>query len=287
MALLYLLLSILFSTVINLIFRWFKEYKVQKFQAIVINYLVCFTMGYSFSDHKNIIENMQAAWFPYCILLGFVFVGIFFSMALTTEKLGISVTAVSGKMSVVIPVLFAYLFLNESLTILFFIGLILSLLSIYFISLKQDLVIDRKYFMLPVVVFLGGGAIDTSLKVLTSTYVNVSSDTISYSIFLGAFFAGLSLFILRNKGNFKIFEFKSIQAGILLGVPNYFSIYFLLKAIGSYSESSALVFGLNNIGIVILSTLLSMLIFKETLSRGNKIGIAMALLSIVLIAYAS
>ena len=88
-------------------------------------------------------------------------------------------------------------------------------------------------------------------------------------------------------GNFKIFEFKSIQAGILLGVPNYFSIYFLLKAIGSYSESSALVFGLNNIGIVILSTLLSMLIFKETLSRGNKIGIAMALLSIVLIAYAS
>ena len=84
MALLYLLLSILFSTVINLIFRWFKEFKVQKFQAIVINYLVCFTMGYSFSDHKNIIENMQAALFPYCILLGFVFVGIFFSMALTT-----------------------------------------------------------------------------------------------------------------------------------------------------------------------------------------------------------
>lgn len=287
MALLFLILSILFSTFINLIFRWFKEYEVQKFQAIVVNYLVCFTMGYSLSEHKNILENMQASWFPYCILLGFVFVGIFFSMALTTEKLGISVTAVSGKMSVVVPVLFAYFFFNESLNVWFWLGLLLSLLSIYFISVKQGLAIERKYLMLPVVVFIGGGAIDTSLKLLTTTYSTVSTDTISYSIFLGAFFAGISLFILKNKGNLSKFEFKSVKGGILLGVPNYFSIYFLLKAIGSYSETSALVFGLNNVGIVILSTLLSVLLFKETLSRGNKIGLGMALLSIIVIAYAS
>ena len=287
MALLFLILSILFSTFINLIFRWFKEFEVQKFQAIVVNYLVCFTMGFSFSEHKNILENMQASWFPYCILLGFVFVGIFFSMALTTEKLGISVTAVSGKMSVVVPVLFAYFFFNESLNVWFWLGLLLSLLSIYFISVKQGLAIERKYLILPVVVFIGGGAIDTSLKLLTTTYATVSTDTISYSIFLGAFFAGISLFILKNKGNLKKFEFKSVKAGILLGVPNYFSLYFLLKAIGSYSEASALVFGLNNVGIVILSTLLSVLLFKETLSRGNKIGLGMALLSIILIAYAS
>ena len=133
----FLLLSIACSTVINLIFRWFKEYKVNKFQAIIVNYLVCFIVGISLSSNRDLLGNMQMDWFIWCMLLGFLFVAIFFSMALTTENLGISVTAVSGKMSVVVPVLFAFLFLDEQISSLFFIGLVLSLLSIYFISVKK------------------------------------------------------------------------------------------------------------------------------------------------------
>ena len=110
MAITFLLLSIAFSTFINLIFRWFKEYDVHKFQAIIVNYLVCFVLGISLSNNRNIFSYIGQPWFTYCLLLGFLFIAIFFSMALTTEKLGISVTAVSGKMSVVIPILFAFFY---------------------------------------------------------------------------------------------------------------------------------------------------------------------------------
>jgi len=288
MAITFLILSICFSTFINLIFRWFKDHKVNKFQAILVNYVVCFSIGFSLSEDQNIIENIQSTWFPYCIILGFVFVAIFFSMALTTEKMGISVTAVSGKMSVVIPILFAYFVYSESLSILFLVGLVLSLLSIYFISVKKDLHIDRKHIILPIVVFLGGGIIDTCLNVIETTFGSeVSMDTISYSIFLGAFMAGLLLFIIRNKGNFMTFEKKSIIAGVALGIPNYFSIFFVLSAIASFPNKSALVFGINNIGIVLISTILSVLIFKEKLSSGNKVGLVLAIVSIAIIAYAS
>jgi drug/metabolite transporter (DMT)-like permease len=209
-------------------------------------------------------------------------------MALTTEKMGISVTAVSGKMSVVVPILFAYFYANEVLTSWFLLGLILSLLSIYFISIKKDLVIDKKYLALPIIVFIGGGVIDTSLKVIESSYgQDVSMDTISYSIFLGAFLAGTLLFILKNKGNIMVFKRKSLIAGVLLGVPNYFSIFFLLSAIAGFSDKSALVFGVNNIGVVLVSTILSVLIFKEKLSTNNKIGLLLAVVSIVIISYAS
>ncbi|PCJ67310.1 MAG: hypothetical protein COA58_03040 [Bacteroidetes bacterium] len=288
MAITYLVLSIVFSTFINLIFRWFKDYNVNKFQAIVVNYLVCFIVGFSFSNNHAILQHITTDWFPYCIALGFFFVAIFFSMALTTEKMGISVTAVSGKMSVVIPILFAYFYANEELSSLFIIGLVLSLCSIYFISIKQGLQLDKKHLLLPIIVFMGGGIIDTSLKVLESTYgTDVGMDTISYSIFLGAFIAGILLFTIRNKRNFKVLEKKSIVAGVVLGVPNYFSIFFLLSAIAGFSKQSALVFGINNIGIVLVSTILSVLIFKEKLSKANKLGLGLALVSIGIIAYAS
>jgi drug/metabolite transporter (DMT)-like permease len=288
MATIFLLLSIAFSTFINLIFRWFKDFKVNKFQAIIVNYVVCFIIGFSLSTHQDILSYVHEQWFIYCILLGFLFIAIFFSMALTTEKLGISVTAVSGKMSVVIPILFAYFFAKEDITLLFVIGLILSILSIYFITVKKELHIDKRYLILPVIVFLGGGMIDTSLKVLQQAYSqNIPLSTISYSIFLGAFIAGTSIYLVKEKANFSSWEWKSVKAGVALGVPNYFSIFFLLSAIEGFSVKSAFVFGVNNMGIVLLSTLLSVLIFKEKLEPKNQWGLLLAVVSIVIISYAS
>ena len=288
MATIFLLLSIAFSTFINLIFRWFKDFNVNKFQAIIVNYVVCFIIGFSLSTHQDIISYVHEQWFIYCILLGFLFIAIFFSMALTTEKLGISVTAVSGKMSVVIPILFAYFFAKEDITLLFVIGLILSILSIYFITVKKELHIDKRYLILPVIVFLGGGMIDTSLKVLQQAYSqDIPLSTISYSIFLGAFIAGTSIYLVKEKSNFSSWEWKSVKAGVALGVPNYFSIFFLLSAIEGFSVKSAFVFGVNNVGVVLVSTLLSVLIFKEKLEPKNQWGLLLAVLSIAIISYAS
>lgn len=288
MATIFLLLSIAFSTFINLIFRWFKDFNVNKFQAIIVNYVVCFIIGFSLSTHQDIMSYVHEQWFIYCILLGFLFIAIFFSMALTTEKLGISVTAVSGKMSVVIPILFAYFFAKEDITLLFVIGLILSILSIYFITVKKELHIDKRYLILPVIVFLGGGMIDTSLKVLQQAYSeDIPLSTISYSIFLGAFIAGTSIYLVKEKANFSSWEWKSVKAGVALGVPNYFSIFFLLSAIEGFSVKSAFVFGVNNVGVVLVSTLLSVLIFKEKLEPKNQWGLLLAVLSIAIISYAS
>jgi multidrug transporter EmrE-like cation transporter len=77
------------------------------------------------------------------------------------------------------------------------------------------------------------------------------------------------------------------MSGVILGIPNYLSIYFLLVAIKSFSLKSAFVFGINNIGIVLLSTLLSVIIFQEKLSSINKFGVLVSVLSIILIAYSS
>ena len=288
MAIIYLLLSIVFSTFINLVFKWFSVFKVNKIQAILVNYLVCFSIGFILSGDFNLLIIIGSDWFKYCIILGSLFVAIFFSMAMTTEKYGVSVNAVSAKMSVIIPVLFAYVYNSERLTIQFVVGILLSLLSIYLITKKKQIIIPKKYIYLPIIVFLGSGTIDTSLKLLELNYSNdISINTISYSIFLGAFLVGTTFYTIKNQFNFSNWSSRNIISGIILGIPNYFSIYFLLTAIKSFSLKSAFVFGINNIGIVLLSTLLSVIIFKEKLTLINKLGVLISVLSIILIAYAS
>lgn len=288
MAIIYLLLSIVFSTFINLVFKWFSVFKVNKIQAILVNYLVCFSIGFILSGDFNLLKIIGSDWFKYCIILGSLFVAIFLSMAMTTEKYGVSVNAVSAKMSVIIPVLFAYVYNSERLTIQFAVGILLSLLSIYLITKKKQIIIPKKYIYLPIIVFLGSGTIDTSLKLLELNYSNdISINTISYSIFLGAFLVGTTFYTIKNQFNFSNWSSRNIISGIILGIPNYFSIYFLLTAIKSFSLKSAFVFGINNIGIVLLSTLLSVIIFKEKLTLINKFGVLISVLSIFLIAYAS
>mgnify|MGYP001456881590 FL=1 len=288
MAIIYLLLSIVFSTFINLVFKWFSVFKVNKIQAILVNYLVCFSIGFVLSGVFNLLKIIGSDWFKYSIILGSLFVAIFLSMAMTTEKYGVSVNAVSAKMSVIIPVLFAYVYNSERLTIQFAVGILLSLLSIYLITKKKQIIIPKKYIYLPIIVFLGSGTIDTSLKLLELNYSNdISINTISYSIFLGAFLVGTIFYTVKNQFNFSNWSSRNIISGIILGIPNYFSIYFLLTAIKSFSLKSAFVFGINNIGIVLLSTLLSVIIFKEKLTLINKFGVLISVLSIILIAYAS
>jgi uncharacterized membrane protein len=51
------------------------------------------------------------------------------------------------------------------------------------------------------------------------------------------------------------------------------------------NESSTL-FTINNVGIVMLSTLVGLLVFKEHISRKNWIGIGLAIVSIILVTFA-
>lgn len=288
MALLFLILSILCSTLINLIFRWFKTYEIDKLQAIVINYFVCFIIGFLFSADKQLFSYLGELWFSYCILLGFLFVAIFLAMAYTTDKISISVNAVSSKMAVVVPVLFAYFYVGEAISIWFIIGLVLSLISIFLISVKANFIIPKKYYALPLIVFLGSGIIDTSLKIVQQNFdKQVDLASLSYSIFLGAVFAGTVVYSIYHRFNYSNIALKHIKAGIILGIPNYFSIWFLLSAIQAFNLKSAFVFGINNVSIVLLSTLLSVVIFKEHLSSRNKWGLAMAAISILIISYVS
>ncbi|MEZ4793937.1 MAG: DMT family transporter [Flavobacteriaceae bacterium] len=285
-----LILSIASSTLIFIVFKLFDRFKIATLHAIVVNYLVACCCGLLMNNqHLEFTKIPSQSWFFYALALGAFFIGIFNLMAWTTQKSGLSVVSVATKMSVVIPILFGLLYYSEHLGIFKFFGILLALLAVYLTSVKSrvGVPIDRKNILYPGLVFLGSGIIDTSLKYLENRFLSASEMPLfSATLFFAAASVGLFILaILVLRGSFQ-FQWKNVLGGLFLGIPNYFSVYFLLKALKSNVLESSGIFTVNNVGIVMLSTVAGIVLFHEKLLRKNWIGIGLAIASIALVAIA-
>lgn len=285
----YLILSILFSTGLFVIFKYFGIYKIDILKAIFINYVIAFSIGFFLSEKSfSIVEIPHQPWFLGALFLGALFVSIFFVMAMTAQKNGVSVASVAGKMSVVIPILFGIFLYNESVTFLKITGIIIALIAVYLASVKEEKTTNKNAGLLfPILLFLGSGTIDTTLKYVEVNYVPKEEVAFfSASLFGISACFGLIILLIKSIKKRESFGLKNIIAGIILGVPNYFSIIFLIQALQTKGFESSTLFTINNVAIVVVSTIVGILLFKEQFSIKNKIGVVLAILGIVIVALA-
>lgn len=284
----FLILSIIASTITVSFFKIFERVGVNTLQGIIFNYITCAVLGNLITNETPVITTdfYNQPWFPYTILLGFLFISIFFAIGETSQKMGVSVSMVSAKLSVVVPIVFALLFFSESLTVFQIAGIALSLLAVYFISQKHNdgSTKTKNIWILPAIVFTGSGIIDTTLNLIQKRFIPAVSEAyvittvFSIAFVLGALFL-IYLVVFKNE---KV-VFKNVYWGMFLGIPNYFSMLFLVKTLSYFPTASATIFPINNIGIVASSTLVSVLFFKEKLNTKNIIGLTLSLIAIALI----
>ena len=282
-----LALSVLCSSLIFVVFKLFDTYKVQTLFAIITNYVVASITGLILYEAPiNLVDIPSKPWFWRTVLLGVLFILIFNIMAKTAQKVGVSVASVATKMSLVIPVIVGVFAYHEQLSVIKILGILLALAAVYFASIKEEsLRISKDALLLPILVFLGSGIIDASINYLRETQLSKSEYPIfSSTVFAAAAFTG-AVFVLGKSLKTPLkFNFKNILGGIALGIPNYFSIFFLLRALQNENWNSASIFTINNVAIVMFSTLLGILLFNEKLSMKNWGGIVLAVISILLVA---
>ena len=280
-----LLLAILFSSLLYIVFKFYTKFKINTFQAIVFNYCTAFLVGFFLSTERiNFNTLWNKPWIISSIILGGLFILVFNIMGKTSQENGVSVASVSSKMSMIIPILFGIFFFEEVITFKKIIGIVLALIAVYFTSKKEKGKIEIKNFIFPILLFFGAGIVDTSINYLQHTYLKDNEVALFSAItFLSAFCFGIIFSILKAfKGNFKL-QGKNIIGGICLGVPNYFSMFFIIKALQNKNLESATIFTLINIGVILLSTFFGILLFKEKLLKQNYFGIALAILAVILV----
>jgi drug/metabolite transporter (DMT)-like permease len=214
-----------------------------------------------------------------------MFICTFFFFALSSQKVGVAVTSVTSKMSLVIPVIVSMIFWGESLNWFRITGILLALAAFYLtFRQKGPIAWKAKYTFLPFLVFAGNGIVDTTMKFADHYFITDDLVLFLSVVFTTGFFIGLIILIIRQaRGNARM-QWKHLIGGIFLGMINFGSTYYMLKAISVFESS--VVFPVTNAAIVGLSGLVGYIGFREKLSWINWTGIILAIIAILIIAKA-
>ncbi len=285
---LYLALTILQSTAIFAVMKLFTRFRIDNWQAITTNYIVATLFGFIvYEGELSTSLILSSSWFFYALLLGITFISTFFVFALSSQKVGVALTSVASKMSVVIPVVAGLFLLNEKINLLAGTGVVFALLAFYLTLGKgRKSSFPRQYLVFPLLLFAGNGINDTLMKYTEYHFVADSNDLILFLsvVFLTALIIGGSISIIKYIKKKYALSLRNVAAGTLLGLLNFGSTYYILVSMGLYDSS--VVFPVTNAGIVSLSALTGYFFFREKLSGRNWAGIGLAIIAILLIANA-
>lgn len=282
----HLFASICCASFIFLVFKGFEKFGIHTLYGIITNYLSAALVGYFFYSGTTPVQEVPFhKWILPAILMGLLFIVVFNLIALTSQKMGVATASVATKMSLIIPVILSVILHGEQLDMAKITGVALALAAVFLASQKgKESLENSRFIFLPALVFLGSGIIDASLKYMQETRVN----ELEFPLFSAVIFATAGLFgilfsAFRRKLDYTPPRPKDIAGGIALGVPNFFAVYFLLQALQFKGLNSVAIFTINNVSVVLLTTLIGIFFFKERLSFKNKIGVLLAALSIILV----
>lgn len=284
-----IVLTVVAFNLLIVIFKFFTKFNVDNLQALIVNYFVAGCCSLYFSDIAfDLNYVLTSKWIFHAAIIGVLFIISFSLYAQGTQQVGIAITTIANKLSLFIPVGVALIiYPNEKLTVLKIIGFVLAIIGIYLSATKnKKLNFDKKYLWLIIIVFVGQGAADTFFNHAQKTVVNHEDKGLFFMVLL--FIASMSgvIILLGKSIRQKLqFQLRNLIGGIALGLPNFASLIFFFNALESSGLEASQVFPIVSMGIVILSALVGLIIFKEKLSITNWLGLGFAVISIYILTF--
>jgi drug/metabolite transporter (DMT)-like permease len=287
----YLLISILLATFLVVILKFFVRWEIPQHFGIVFNYGVCMVIGWFSNGRLPGLKELQhwEGTIP-ALTLGVMFFSIFNIIAVSSKYIGIGITSIAFKISFIIPVVAAVMLYHEPVTWQVGGSVICALGAVLAISIrKQSSGIPGEQIpawagILPIAIFVGSGLNDAFLNYIQVHHLNEGDNHLFNAIvFTAAFLFGFLLFFHKKK----FWRWRYLAGGLVLGIPNYGSIYFLLLAMQQSGMKYSLLFPAYNLGIILTGVALGRLFFGEKLDKPGYLGLLLAVLALIFIALAS
>lgn len=237
--------------------------------------------------------------------VGALLIAGFYLLSYATDAAGMSLAIGVMRVSVVIPFLASWLVWEEIPSVAQGIGMCLAGTAFFLIAQKHrhpqpvpvgaapaamgserspalTSNVDWYAFGLLALTFLAGGAVDFSMKAFEEGFGARNSRVLFLLLSFGvAFLIGAAIIGIRVLQGRAWPGRRAVTWGFLLGVVNYGSLEFLLRAVAVLP--GPFVFPANNIAIMVLAAVLGVYLWDEYLSWINRLGIGLAVVALVLL----
>ena len=235
----------------------------------------------------GVLSVTAKPWLWLAAVQGILLAVNFYLLAQTAQRAGVALAALASRLSVAIPSLLAFALYGDSLTAIKLAGLLTALMALYLCTAPEKGAGGSRLFqLLPLLVFATFGVYFTILKYLQTYYLDDSSyHSYVMSAFVFAFLSSIVIGTAKSVFSSADFRLKHICAGIFLGVVNYVAVYALLQVLALKGWQSSQLFPIYSVGVVAVSAVLAVLLFRERLSKQKTIGLAVGSIAVALLNY--
>lgn len=284
----FLALAILGSGLIPVIFRAFEGWRVNVYWAIPVNYLTCALVGRLWSGREFDFAGLPSQpWIALAALQGIILAVNFYLLAYTAQRAGVAVAALASRLSVAIPAILAFFIYSDTLGAMKIVGLAMALSALYLCTApdrRSQGALPSWIKLLPILVFVTFGCYFTIIKYAQANYLDEGSyHAYVMAGFLCAFATSLAIGFGRKLLAPSRFALKHFWAGLFLGAINYAAVYALIKMLALEGWQSSQLYPIYSVGVVAVSTLLAMMLFRERLSKMRTVGLFVGLAAVALL----
>lgn len=285
-----LIISILSSSLIFVIFKLFPKYSIDTFQAIVFNYFTAFACGVILFGNEWKSEALHAGNWPFfSVICAGLFISLFILMGNSSQKNGVALTSIAVKMSMAISMMFMIVLYRESLSFLKISGIGFAILGVFLVSFsKNEQKNEGASIWMLIALFFGSGFLDFILNYVQKFELKHLTPSLFSAFGFGlAGIIGLTILLFKIYKKTTVFSPRSILAGIILGIPNYFSIYLLIVSYKSTGWNDSTVLAIINVSVVMIAALVGFIAFRENVSFRKIIGLIAAIAAIIILYFAN
>lgn len=277
----YLVIAVLCSVAVSVLLKILRQKNIDIRQTIVAGYPVAFLLTwFLLTPDVSSISTLGNAW-GIILALGILLPTVFIILGRAIASVGMVATDAAQRLSLIIPIIAAFLLFGEVLTGTRVLGLVLGFLALGALVYRpkhtgggENASMSPLAARTPLWLFgvwAGYGIVDILFK-----QVAKQGTAFPLTLFVSFGVAGLLLLIyllvtrVRWQGN-------ALAAGLLLGTLNMGNIYAYVRAHQVLSDSPSIVFTGMNVGVIAVATLIGVAVFKERLGRINVLGLLLAI----------